>query len=125
MKKTKKVAKKTKKTVKKASPKKKTRKVLPKKMKAKAVKPKKLKQEKPIGIVTHYFGNIKVAIVKFKVPVRQGSEVWFRGYTTDFLQAIKSMQFDHKVIAVAPKGKQIGIKVSKKVRPGDKVFKNT
>jgi len=91
--------------------------------KAKPTAAKKIKPEKPIGAVTHYFGNIKVAIVKFKVPVASGAQVYFRGATTDFKQAIASMQFDHKPIARAPKGRQVGIKVSKKVRPGDKVFK--
>lgn len=120
----KKAVKKNKKLSAKASSMKRSKKVAPKKAKKKLPVAKKLKQEKPLGIVTHYFGNIRVAIVKFKVPVRQGAEVWFRGHTTNFLQAIKSMQFDHKMILIAPKGKQVGIKVSKKVRPGDKVFKN-
>jgi hypothetical protein len=116
----KKIAKK--KTSKKASKKaKKQPRRVAKKTKPKAAK--KLKPEKPIGTVTHYFGNIKVAIVKFKVPVSSGAQVYFRGATTDFKQAIASMQFDHAPIARAPKGKQVGIKVSKKVRPGDKVFK--
>ena len=79
-------------------------------------------QGKPIGVVTHFYGNIKVAIVKFKKPVKSGSKLCFCGATTDFDQVVKSMQYDHKEIAVAPKGKEVGIKVNKRVREGDEVF---
>ena len=103
------------------------KKLAKKAVKKKAVKKKpvlvKLKKEKPIGAVTHFFGNIKVAIVKFKAPVKVGAEVWFKGATTDFKQTIQSMQFDHKPVKIAKKGKEIGIKVNKKVREGDEVFK--
>lgn len=112
---------------------KKKKKVLPKKRTVKKVLKKKsakkpvllkIKKEKPIGEVTHFFGKIKVAIVKFKVPVKVGTEVWFKGATTDFKQAIQSMQFDHKPVSLAKKGKEIGIKVKKQVREGDLVYKS-
>ena len=80
------------------------------------------KAQKPIGTVTHFYNEIKVAIVKFKKPVRVGTELHFKGATTDFKEAVKSMQFDHEAIKIAPKGKQIGIKVKKRVRDGDEVF---
>jgi putative protease len=86
-----------------------------------AKKPKE-KKRKAIGIVTHFFGGIEVAIVKCKVPMRAGSRIQFKGATTDFEQIIKSMQYEHKAIAVAPKGKEVGIKVSDKVREGDEVY---
>ena len=77
---------------------------------------------KPIGRVTHFYGGIKVAIVKFSKPVRKGTPVRFEGATTGFTQKLDSMQYDHKAIGTAPKGKQIGIKVKKRVREGDKVY---
>ncbi|MDP2598763.1 MAG: translation elongation factor-like protein [Candidatus Liptonbacteria bacterium] len=80
------------------------------------------KREKPIGAVTHYYSNLEVAIVKFKKAVKVGTKIQFRGTTTDFEETIKSMQYDHKPIMVAPKGKEIGIKVKDKVREGDEVF---
>src|SRR5687767_9953754 len=85
------------------------------------LKPKSLKI-KPIGIVTHYYGGLGVAIVKFSKPTKVGASVNFKGATTDFTEVIKSMQFDHKEIKTAPKGKQVGIKVKGKVRDGDEVF---
>jgi U32 family peptidase len=91
-----------------------------KKVKKKSAK--KVTVPKPIGAVTHFYGNLSVAIVKFSKPVASGTTVRFKGATTDFLQTIKSMQFDHKTIETAKKGQEIGIKVDGKVREGDEVF---
>lgn len=85
-----------------------------------AVKP--IRVVKPVGVVTHFYTAIKVAIVKFKQPVKVGVTIAFRGATTDFKQKIVSMQFDHKPIRVAAKGKEVGMKVGKRVREGDEVF---
>ena len=103
----------------------KKKKVVAKKIAKKAVKKavvKKVTAPKPVGVVTHYFAKIKVAIIKFKQPVKVGTEVALRGATTDFNHKIVSMQFDHKPIAVAKKGEEVGIKVGKRVREGDEVF---
>ena len=94
----------------------------PAKKKAPATRAKAPKAAKPIGVVTHFYTAIKVAIVKFKKPVRTGTELHYKGATTDFKEIAKSMQFDHEVVKVAPKGKQIGIKVKKRVRDGDEVY---
>lgn len=77
---------------------------------------------KPIGEVTHFYTHIKVGIVKFKQPIKIGTNVRFKGATTDFAQALDSMQYDHKPIKLAPKGKLIGLKVKKRVRQGDMVY---
>ncbi|HUC01442.1 MAG TPA: translation elongation factor-like protein [Candidatus Paceibacterota bacterium] len=82
-----------------------------------------VKKVKPIGRVTHYYTHIKVAIVKFNTNVKAGTSLYFKGATTDFTEAAKSMQFDHVPVAVAKKGKQIGIKLKKRVREGDGVYK--
>ena len=82
----------------------------------------KTKGPKTIGVVTHFYGNLEVAIIKFKIPVKVGEEVHFKGATTDFTQKIKSMQYDHKEIKSAKRGQEVGIKVSDKVREGDEVL---
>ncbi len=84
---------------------------------------KKTKKEKPIGKVTHYFGNIKVAVVKCSVNIRAGTKVEYRGATTSFSDSIVSMQKDHAPVRVAKKGTSVGIKVKKKVREGDRVYR--
>jgi hypothetical protein len=101
-----------------------------KKKKVKAVLKKKaakksapVKKVKPVGKVTHYYAHIKVAIVKFNIKIKTGTELYFKGATTDFKEAAKSMQFDHEAVAVAQPKKQIGIKLKKRVREGDLVYK--
>lgn len=82
----------------------------------------KVKAEKPIGKVTHYYGELKVAVVKFKKDIRTGSALRFKGATTDFKKTVTSMQINHEACRVAKKGKQVGIKVGKKVRVGDLIY---
>jgi hypothetical protein len=120
----KKVVKKTpkkvvKKVVKKVKPTKK--KVVLKKKKA-TTKVSRLKSAKPIGRVTHYYTNIKVAIVKFSNPPKIGSMVRFEGNTTSFIQPLVSAQFDHKPVSKIPKGSEVGIKVKARVREDDSVY---
>lgn len=90
------------------------------------VKPaKKLKKSKKeeVGTVTHYFGKISVGIIKLKKPLKVGDKIHIKGAHDDFTQGIKSMQHDHKDIALAKKGLEVGIKVSKPVHENDKVYK--
>lgn len=80
------------------------------------------KVAKPIGVVTHFYGHLGVAIVRFNKKVDVGTAVHFRGATTDFSDKIESMQFDHAPIKSASKGQEVGIKVKGKVREGDEVY---
>jgi len=45
-----------------------------------------------IGVVTHYYTNLKVGSVLLEAPLSVGDTVHFHGYTTDFKQEIKDMQ---------------------------------
>ena len=83
---------------------------------------KKAKAQKPIGKVTHFYTNISVAIVKFNKKVSADAKLHYKGTTTDFVETTKSMQYNHEKVKTAPKGKQIGIKVKKRVREGDAVY---
>ena len=80
-------------------------------------------EQKPIGEVTHYYGGLRVAIVKFNTKVEKGTVIAFKGAHTDFTQTINSMQYDHKDIEAAGKGQEVGIKVDQKLREGDKAYK--
>jgi translation initiation factor IF-2 len=99
------------------------KKVPAKKKKPAAKKVSAPKKVKPVGTVTHYYAHIKVAIVKFNTKIKAGTELYFKGATTDFKEAAKSMQFDHEPVAAAMPKKQIGIKLKKRVREGDLVYK--
>ncbi|MFH1308535.1 MAG: translation elongation factor-like protein [Patescibacteria group bacterium] len=99
---------------------------MPKKIVKKTIKKssiKKVKEER-IGKITHHFAKIKVAILRIGKPgLKIGDKIHILGSTTDFEQVIKSMQIDHKAVAKAKQGNVIGLKVGKKVRLGDIVFK--
>jgi hypothetical protein len=100
----------------------KKKKVAAKKAKSIKAKPAKVKAEKPVGKVTHYYNKIKVAVVKFGAPIKVGTRVQFRGATTNFSQAIDSMQYEHEQIKIAKKGQSLGLKVAKRVREGDEIY---
>ena len=85
-------------------------------------KPKSKLTSKPIGTVTHFYGNIGVAIIKFKSAYKLGKPLKFKGATTDFEGTPESMEYNHKAIKAAKKGQEVGIKVNGKVREGDLVY---
>jgi len=111
-----------KKPVKKSTLKKKPVKKAAKKTVKKARKPAKLAKN-VIGIVTHYFPHVQVAVVKLKAPLAAGDTIKIKGHTTDFTQAVTSMQMDHAPITTAKKGQEIGLQVESRVRRHDLVTK--
>ena len=82
-----------------------------------------LPKRKPIGEVTHFYDKICVAVVKFNQGVAVGEEVCFEGPQSTFSQVLNSMQYEHKSIAKAKKGQEVGVKVKKAVKEGHKVYK--
>ena len=81
-------------------------------------------EEKKIGVVTHYFGKITVAILKIEEEgLKIGDTIHFKGHTSDFTQKVESMELEHKVVQEAKVGDPIGIKVSEHAREGDVVYK--
>lgn len=81
-------------------------------------------EEKRIGVVTHYFGKITVAIIKIeKEGLKVGDTVHIKGRTSDFTQEVQSMELEHKAIQKAKVGESIGIKASEHAREGDVVYK--
>ena len=76
---------------------------------------------KKIGKVTHYYGNLGVAIVELSGKLSVGDKVKFEGGKAEFEQAVESMQIEHKEIDSAKKGDVVGIKVSEKGGEGAEV----
>jgi translation elongation factor EF-Tu-like GTPase len=76
-----------------------------------------------IGEVTHYFGKIKVAIVKLSKPLKIGEEIKICGGETEFTQEVQSLEIDHQKLEEAKAGQSIGLAVKEKVHPGYKVYK--
>lgn len=80
-------------------------------------------QEKEIGEITHYFGHISVGIIKLSDSLKIGETIHIKGHVSDFTQKVESMQIEHTSVAEAKSGDAVGIKVSQKIHPKDKVFK--
>ena len=98
--------------------------IIVKKKPAKKAAPRKPRQKgKPVGIITHYFPRVNVGVLKLKAPLAVGDTVKIKGHTTDFTQAIISMQLEYVVIANGKKGQEIGLLVDSRVRQHDAVYK--
>jgi len=82
-------------------------------------------QEKEIGEITHYYSNISVGIIQLSDALKVGETIHIKGHSKDFTQAVDSMQVEHADVSEAKSGDVIGIRVSNKVHPGDKVLKVT
>ena len=81
------------------------------------------KEGKPIGKITHYFGEIKVAVIELSGVLKVDDNIRIVGGEVDFTQPIESMEIEHQKIEEAKKGDSVGLKVSEKVREGYKVYK--
>ena len=78
---------------------------------------------KLIGKITHYFGNIGVAVIELTDSLKIGDTIRIVGGETDFEQVVDSMEVEHQKVEKAKKGDGIGLKISQKVREGYKVYK--
>ena len=79
-----------------------------------------------IGVVTHYFNQLSVAVVKVESgTLRVGDNIHFRGHTTDFGQRIESLQVNHAPVAAVGPRDDFGLKVREHVRENDVVYKVT
>jgi putative protease len=78
---------------------------------------------KLIGEITHYFGNIGVAVIELKDSLKSGDTIRVVGGEIDFTQNVGSMQIEHKEIGVAKAGDSVGTQVEQKVHEGYKVYK--
>jgi len=77
-----------------------------------------------IGEVTHFFSRIQVIVLKMnKGKLLVGDQIHIAGRTTDFIQKVKSLQIESVDVKSAKKGQLVGLKVAKKAKPGDQVFK--
>ncbi len=80
--------------------------------------------EEEVGFVEHWFGHISVAGIKVtNGSIKVGDTLHYKGHTTDFQEKVTTIQEEHKSVAEAKKGAEIGIKVAQHVREHDKVFK--
>ena len=76
-----------------------------------------------IGKITHYFGNIGVAVIELTGALSVGDTIRIIGGEIDFNQPVESMEYEHQAVQDAKKGQSVGMKVKEKVHEGYKVYK--
>jgi putative protease len=77
-----------------------------------------------IGVVTHYYGHLSVAIIKLEsATLRVGDTIHIRGHTSDFSQRVESLQIGHAPVTEAGPQDDFGLKVTEHARENDVVYK--
>jgi hypothetical protein len=77
-----------------------------------------------VGIVTHYYTHLGVAIIEIESGMlREGDTVHIKGHTSDFRQRVESMEIDHTHVFTVMPGQVFGMKVREHAREHDAVYK--
>ena len=77
-----------------------------------------------IGLVTHYYGHLSVAVVKLESgTLRVGDTIHIRGHTSDFSQRVESLQIGHAPVTEVGPQDDFGLKVIEHAREQDVVYK--
>lgn len=77
-----------------------------------------------IGIVTHYYNHLSVAILKLETgSLRVGDTIHIKGHTSDFTQSVDSLEIDHVHVNEARPGQSFGLRVREHAREHDVVYK--
>jgi putative protease len=79
--------------------------------------------ETKVGIVTHYFGKVGVAMIQATDgPISVGDKIHIKGSTTDHTQVIESLQFERRPVPAIEIGQEAGVKVGCHAHERDEVF---
>jgi len=82
--------------------------------------------EERIGSVIRFFDKTAVAAIKLDFgELSLGDKVRIKGPSTDFMQTVDAMEFDHQPVQKALRGQFTGIKLSQPAKPFDLVYKVT
>ena len=80
--------------------------------------------EEPIGIVTHYYGHLSVAVVRLDTgTLKIGDTIRIIGHTSDFRQKVESLQIGHEAVSEVGRRQEFGMKVKEHARENDVVYR--
>jgi putative protease len=80
--------------------------------------------EEQVGVIVKFFAKPSVAAIDVKSSsIKKGDTLRYKGSTTDFTEAVTSMEVDNQPVEEAKTGDMIGIKVKERVRENDLVYK--
>jgi hypothetical protein len=81
-------------------------------------------REERIGVVTHYYNHLSVAIVRLESGrLHVGDVIHIRGHTSDFTQQVESLEVNHASTTEVGPNDDFGLKVAEHVREHDVVYK--
>lgn len=81
------------------------------------------RNEVAVGTVTHYYSHLNVAVVQInKGELKTGDTIHIKGHSTDFMQTVESMEYEHRHVDLASAGQSVGIKVKDHAREHDIVY---
>ena len=79
--------------------------------------------EEALGTVTHYYSHLGVAVVQLnKGTLKTGDMIHVKGHSTDFIQQVESMEYEHQHVDQAGAGQSVGLKVADHAREHDIVY---
>jgi len=81
--------------------------------------------EVEIGDVSDFFARPVVAGITLTGTLNVGDKIHVKGHTTDLEMTVDSMQINNLNVTEGKSGDAIGVKVTDRVRAGDKVYKVT
>ena len=77
-----------------------------------------------IGVVTHYYSHLSVAILRLESGMlRVGDVIHIRGHTTDLSHRVESLEVNHAPATEVGPNDDFGLKVVGHVREHDVVYK--
>ena len=80
--------------------------------------------EEQVGVIVKFFAKPSVAALEVTSgTIKKGDLLHYKGHTTDFTEEVASMEIDNQPVEEAKAGDLVGLKVSQRVRPNDKVYK--
>jgi putative protease len=76
-------------------------------------------------VVTHYYGDLSVAVVKLDPAtiLRVGDNIHIKGHTSDFSQRVESLQIGHASVNEVGPDDDFGLKVVDHAREHDVVYR--
>jgi hypothetical protein len=81
------------------------------------------RNETAVGTVTHYYSHLNVVVVQINTgELKTGDTIHIKGHSTDFMQTVESMEYEHRHVDQAPAGQSVGIKVKDHAREHDIVY---
>ena len=75
-----------------------------------------------IGVVTHYYNHLGVAVLALCDELKLNCVVHLLGSTNDFCLEVRSLEIDHHKVDDGQPGQEVALKTVDTVRMGDRIF---